>query len=50
MSFALVIDDHVLEAGRRHALARRDEARAEIGEVRAEHARGRDVPAGGHHA
>src|ERR1043165_2797603 len=35
-------DDHVLEFRHRHAFARRDEARAEVGEVGAEHARGRD--------
>ena len=39
-----------MNARRRHALARRDEARAEIGKVRAEHARRRDVAPGRHHA
>ena len=49
MSFAFV-DDHVLERGLRRALARRDEARAQIGEVGAEHARRRDMAAGRHPA
>src|SRR6202171_3187050 len=40
-------NDHLLELRRHDALARRDEARAEIGEIGADHTRGRDVAAGG---